>query len=279
MWVNDWRLAAISAMLVLGGCTASPVAELPQPQPAPEHSSQQSLDWQGRYHGVLPCADCAGIYVTIDVGDLEYQYRAQYLGAVGTTDKATRTEFLSQGQIKWNAAGSHIELQNMDTGPAFYQVAEGALVQKDMQGREIVTEHPSLYRLPKQQVTGQHRKRLVANEQWMLTALNGTAISEPAADASPIHIAFNDNGIAYGFSGCNRFRGSYQLETPARLSFGPLVSTKLACPQQSQQELIETTLNELLTVANGYILNGERLLIFSQPTGISAYFRATSEAQ
>lgn len=35
------------------------VEEFSNPDPA--HNSQNALDWDGEYEGVLPCADCEGI--------------------------------------------------------------------------------------------------------------------------------------------------------------------------------------------------------------------------
>ncbi|MBY0225632.1 MAG: META domain-containing protein [Hyphomicrobium sp.] len=56
------------------------------------------------------------------------------------------------------------------------------------------------------------------------------------------YIQFAENDVS-GFSGCNRFRGSYTY-AEGKLSFGPLASTRMACsPEQLE---IERTILQLL---------------------------------
>jgi len=284
MGTQIWRFMVLTTGLVLSACSAAPTVPVEQaesqltatPEFLAEHSSRNALDWQGRYHGLLPCADCAGIYVVIDLDATAYQYRAQYLGTAG--EKASRTAFFSQGLFAWNQAGSHIELKNMDAGPAFYQVVEGALVQRDMQGQMIETDHPHRYRLPKLLSASAASQQLQAMGDWQLTDIDGIpeANTSSPGDTS-VYIAFNENQVAYGFSGCNRFRGSYELTSASALTFGPLASTKMACPQPPGERNIETEFHALLQSANRFILAGDQLLIFSEPSGRSARFVATPE--
>ena len=44
-------------------------------------NSQNSLDWEGTYRGILPCADCEGIETKITLSaNGTYEYKASYLG-------------------------------------------------------------------------------------------------------------------------------------------------------------------------------------------------------
>nr|WP_281722320.1 copper resistance protein NlpE [Nitrosomonas nitrosa] len=114
----------------LYGCDA----EVPTPvahQAASGHVSVNSLDWQGRYSGVLPCADCPGI-VTLLTLDLDQSYRlSKYY--LGKDDKL----FERRGVFIWEEKGSVIHLQNSPDGPDRYQVGENILFQLDKQGKRI----------------------------------------------------------------------------------------------------------------------------------------------
>lgn len=59
-----------------------------------------------------------------------------------------------------------------------------------------------------------------------LASLNGSEWGFP--DAGDAYIQFREKDVS-GFSGCNRFFGTYSLVGGA-LTFGPLVSTRMACP-------------------------------------------------
>ncbi|CAE6494749.1 hypothetical protein NMYAN_130098 [Nitrosomonas nitrosa] len=127
----------------LYGCDA----EVPTPvahQAASGHVSANSLDWQGRYSGVLPCADCPGI-VTLLTLDLDQSYRlSKYY--LGKDDKL----FEQRGVFIWEENGNVIHLQNSPDGPDRYQVGENILFQLDKQGKRIsgdLAEHYILHKV------------------------------------------------------------------------------------------------------------------------------------
>src|SRR5215831_10613328 len=67
-------------------------------------NSMNSLDWDGIYRGVLPCADCAGMQTTITLNkDLTYVTKIKYLGKSDSV-------FESSGKFEWNKQGSIIAL-------------------------------------------------------------------------------------------------------------------------------------------------------------------------
>ena len=111
---------------------------------SPEHSSQKSLDWDGTYRGILPCADCQGIQTTIYL-DKNHSYRltAKYLG---------RSDSLydHRGVFSWNKQGYTITLHNQPK-PNSYFVDEGKLTQLDMNGLRITGSLTTKYVLNKQQ--------------------------------------------------------------------------------------------------------------------------------
>ena len=65
--------------------------------------------------------------------------------------------------------------------------------------------------------------------QWYLTEVAGSPISAKANDKQP-HIMLDPvEKSATGFSGCNNFFGSYELDGSS-LKFGPVGATRMACP-------------------------------------------------
>lgn len=74
--------------------------------------------------------------------------------------------------------------------------------------------------------------QLLDDTQWQLatwTDASGRARKIP--DATPLTLNLSTDGgqrRANGFSGCNRFAGTYDL-TDGKLTFGPLAGTRMAC--------------------------------------------------
>jgi heat shock protein HslJ len=58
---------------------------------------------------------------------------------------------------------------------------------------------------------------------WALAAIGDT----PVGDVVPT-LAFGADGTASGSGGCNTYNGTYAIDG-ATISFGPLISTKMAC--------------------------------------------------
>ena len=109
------------------------------------HTSQNSLDWNGLYKGVLPCADCEGIESNIMLNaDNTYLIQTKYLGK-GETKPTERT-----GTFTWNAEGNTVLFSGMENAPNQYFVAENKLIQLDMAGKKIEGKLAEKYVLAKQ---------------------------------------------------------------------------------------------------------------------------------
>lgn len=76
--------------------------------------------------------------------------------------------------------------------------------------------------------------QLLDDTQWQLASwTNADGQSKPVPDsaATPVTLDFSTSGgqrKVSGFSGCNRFTGTYDL-SGGQLSIGPLASTRMAC--------------------------------------------------
>lgn len=74
------------------------------------------------------------------------------------------------------------------------------------------------------------------DRQWRLTEVDGAPALTASEERAPfIHFDRGPPPRVSGATGCNRFAGSYALDG-ATLTFGPLASTKMACPDGMEQE-------------------------------------------
>jgi uncharacterized lipoprotein NlpE involved in copper resistance len=109
------------------------------------HNSLTSLDWEGTYKGVVPCADCEGIETKLTIGkDLTYTITTKYLG------KPNPDVYKESGTFQWDVAGNIIRLNKRENAPDKYKVGENILIQLDMEGNLIKGENASKYYLKKQ---------------------------------------------------------------------------------------------------------------------------------
>ena len=85
----------------------------------PVKTAKDTLSWSGTYEGVVPAADCPGIYTLLALNDNgDYQLYEKYL------ERATVS--LSKGTVEWNASGDSIALLPNQT--MLYKVTDGALL-------------------------------------------------------------------------------------------------------------------------------------------------------
>ena len=108
------------------------------------HTAENSLDWNGTYKGVLPCADCEGIETELELNlDKTYKLKETYLG------KGDGKAFESKGSFAFDSKNtSVIELDKAGDGRKYF-VAEGYLKALDMEGKEITGELADKYELKK----------------------------------------------------------------------------------------------------------------------------------
>ncbi|WP_051216243.1 YbaY family lipoprotein [Ferrimonas futtsuensis] len=86
--------------------------------------------------------------------------------------------------------------------------------------------------------------QLVAHEQapdlplkdthWILSHIQGQPAPLGMQDKAA-NLVVNQDGVAAGFSGCNRFHGRY-LDDSGMIAAGPMAATMMACPQGMELE-------------------------------------------
>ncbi len=108
------------------------------------HTALKSLDWQGKYRGIVPCADCEGIETTLTLKEQKtYFLSLKYLGKRDSI-------YTSEGSFIWHEDGMRISLQNEKYSATDYFVAENQVFQLDKRGAKIKGDLGEYYVLLKQ---------------------------------------------------------------------------------------------------------------------------------
>lgn len=101
------------------------------------HTSQNSLDWPGKYEATIPCADCEGIKTNITLkNDNTFSIVSEYL------NKNTKIE--GAGKVMWHDNGSVVHLTGKETNMKL-KVGENQLIGLDQEGKEIDGPNAHLY--------------------------------------------------------------------------------------------------------------------------------------
>jgi heat shock protein HslJ len=70
----------------------------------------------------------------------------------------------------------------------------------------------------------------IQDRTWTLIQLGKAPLIVTGDAPRPTLTLKSPEGLAQGMGGCNRFSGTYELQGRS-LRFGPLISTKMACPR------------------------------------------------
>jgi len=108
-------------------------------------NSRASVDWDGTYFGIVPCADCPGIETRITLNkDETYHISWKY------QDRDDKV-FQNSGKFQWDDDGGIIILEDMDKDkfPDRYRVGENRLFQLDKDGNKITGDLAQNYILSK----------------------------------------------------------------------------------------------------------------------------------
>lgn len=211
------------------------------------HNSENSLDWAGKYAGILPCADCEGIETKLTLNDdLTYVLSQHYL-----TDKANE-DVLKEGKFSWNEDGLSIQLEGVE-GASQFKVEEGQLRMLDTEGKVVEGELANHY------VLGKMGNLQVEDQKWQLVELNGKAID---GNAETHYLVFHSkDGRIEAKANCNVLNLPYEIKNQLQLTVGDGITTMMACPDNTEAELLEVfkTVDNLSTDGETLSLNKARM--------------------
>lgn len=228
----------------------------------PEHNSQTSLDWPGRYNGTLPCADCEGISISLAIQEDGAYYRTIHY--LGRNDEPV----LERGKFQWNSTGNYIRLQLPNSLVQWYMVSEGLLYHLDDEGKKIKGDMAEKYILIKEYSDAE-----LENKQWTLIEINGESAEGAGALRNP-HLKLD--GVrkrVTGNDGCNSYSGEFEIETGNKINFGLLASTEMFCEGDS----ISTIYYQALEKVDRYKVSKGMMVLSAAGTDLLKFRQSTEE--
>lgn len=109
----------------------------------------------------------------------------------------------------------------------------------------------------------------LTGKKWVLKELFGSAVGE--VNNQVPFIEFDSTGTRVSaFAGCNRMNGSYTIEEDIKITFGPMMATKMACPDMS----VEDKLAQVLQQADNFYLSNDTLKLHKAKMAPLAMFVA-----
>ncbi|MDR0394854.1 MAG: copper resistance protein NlpE N-terminal domain-containing protein [Tannerella sp.] len=211
---------------------------------AVDDSQRMPDDWTGAYSGILPCADCSGIYTRLELsGDDTYTLKQAYLG------KGEDNSFDSSGKFEWNEDGNMITLGEGDD-KTNYLVGENSLTMLDREGNKITGELADYYILAKVD------KNLV-EKYWKPTELLGEPVSSPKGGKEAYMILKEEGNGVNGNAGCNSFNGTYTLKPDNRICFSKMASTQMMCMNMET----ETRMHQVFEKTDHYTVEADTLVL------------------
>lgn len=95
------------------------------------------------------------------------------------------------------------------------------------------------------------------DSSWQLMQIEGRMVN-PDGDSFTLNFAA-DNTVS-GKGDCNRLSGTYQSDKDTgKLTFGPMASTRMMCPNQAQEDVFVRLVNTI----DSYKIEKNLLLLFS----------------
>jgi heat shock protein HslJ len=213
-------------------------------------NSMNSLDWEGTYTGIVPCADCEGIQTTINITkDLKYNIKKVYL------DQSNHI-YENSGTFNWNKAGSMIILSNInaENGATKYMVGENQIIQLDLNGNRITGALADKYILKKRSVTV--KEVSLTETKWVLIELLGKTYEQKGGKSIYFVLQKEANKIN-GYAGCNNIFGTFELHDGDRISFSKIASTLMVCPDIETERIFL----DILGKTDNYNLAGNKLIL------------------
>lgn len=105
------------------------------------HNSRNSLDWAGKYEGTIPCADCPGMKVTLNLkANDSFTFHQVYIDRAST--------LTDSGVIMWHENGGVIHLKTSIIN-VHYKVGKMKLIGLDTEGNPLPDNIADQYQLTK----------------------------------------------------------------------------------------------------------------------------------
>ncbi|SIS47557.1 Heat shock protein HslJ [Zobellia uliginosa] len=231
-------LALAAVVIVLSSCGVKN-KKSPSKDFEDHHTPEIALDWQGRYYGLLPCADCEGIATELSLdNDLSYVLTRVW------KKKGTAASDTLKGKFTWQ--GNHIKLEGMadHSGPTTFKVEENRLRQLDMDANAITGPLAAHYVLSKM------GNQQIEDQRWQVVELKG----KPVNGTPETHylIFHSKEGRLEAKMNCNVLSKSYRITDQFKITIDQGISTMMACPDHLEAEFNKALdMADNIAVGNG----------------------------
>jgi heat shock protein HslJ len=220
-----WNDRIPAAILALALAACAPSGRSATPGGAGVEQSPSPLgQLPASFAGEIPCADCPGILYRLNLFP-DYTFRTSM------TYEERNATFYDSGTWALSSDQRTLELKGKGAKLSLLRVVDPRTLRMlDAEGHEI--ESGLNYSLERTE----HFERIdprpsaapLEGTEWKLIALDEELVSVGAEERAPSLRLDPSDHRATGSGGCNRFSASYALHGDS-LSFGPIVSTKMAC--------------------------------------------------
>jgi heat shock protein HslJ/uncharacterized lipoprotein NlpE involved in copper resistance len=245
------------------GCNSKKKKALAQKNYAAKmaNSAKNLFDWNGVYRGMMPCDDCEGIQTEITlIKNNTYELAKRHEGK--------NTEILvEKGSFRWSMDGNKITFYsaNNTTEYANYVIGENQLTKVDNNGNKILDEYSEMYVLKKKGYDDR-----IAEKYWLLIELNGKVL-EPTKHIQQMHVMLKlKDSKVYGYGGCNRFSGHFELLDGNRIVFTKMLNSLITCKNNEQ----ERAFLQVFELANTYAIHNDTLSLTKSRMPSMAKFKA-----
>lgn len=273
-----WILAVVFTATAVGTTTdaagrrAAPDAALVQGVTGRDAPRASGLRAPASFEGELPCADCPGIRVHLDLyANGTFLLRRTYRDRPRVPDRLGRWVVSSDRAV--------LRLHTDGVSPTLMGLRpDGILAMLDADGRPIVSSsNTRLERLPwfwpitrrVRPMTAPLTTSPLVDTTWRLVRLAHQDLDGGDANQLPF-LTFSEQGRFAGSTGCNRVTGGYTLDDHA-LTLPAVATTRMACATGSD---VEAAFLEALDRTVGMRLVGDWLELTDEAGEMQARFAA-----
>lgn len=231
-----WITAALVATLILSGCKKGPDSSTASGVAIQEPNPSGMMTVEGMYAYM---AD-AGVFKDCATG---VQWPVATEGDNATLEQAYTSAKIEPGSPLLVTVDGRVDMRR----------------KVDAAGKENVLIVERFVRVWPNETCGSMTPVALENVYWAFLELQGKPVI--TSDAKAPYLELNAaKKSAYGFGGCNRFFGSYEIGKHQMLTFGAIGATRMACPDNGN---LEQQLFTVLGQTTRYEIDGSKLLLYS----------------
>ena len=218
--------AALTIALIVFSCSNQKHSVSSQQSFENHHTAENSLDWEGTYMGILPCADCEGIETWLTLNnDLSFKLVRNYLK---NEDILSDTIF---GNFEWQKNNVKLQENKPNGETLFFSIEENQVRQLTNNAQKVEGELANHYILQK---TG---NPIIENKRWQIIEIFGKTVnSKPETHYLIFHA---DENKLEAKVNCNIILSPYSITQQYRIKISEGISTMMACEDNLEAELIK----------------------------------------